>query len=57
MDKKPFLKVEEAAKYLHVHPRTLMRYIKNNKIKATKVGHWRFYKEDLDKFLSDSSNV
>lgn len=57
MDKKHYLKVKEAAEYLGVNARTIMRYLAKKKIKATKVGHWRFYKEDLDKFLKDSANM
>lgn len=57
MDKKPYLKVKEAAEYLEVNVRTIMRYIEKKKIKAVKVGHWRLYKTDLDDFLNKSTNV
>ena len=39
--------VDEVAKYLGVHSRTVYRLIKANKLKATKVGGWRIYVEDV----------
>jgi excisionase family DNA binding protein len=44
-----YLTKREAAQYLHVHPRTINRYIKAGKLKAYRgPGITRFKKEDLD---------
>jgi excisionase family DNA binding protein len=41
--------VREGSAYLHVHPATIYRLLKRNKIPAFRVGSdWRFNVEDID---------
>ena len=41
--------VKEVAAYLRVHPMTIYRYLKQNKLPAFRMGnHWRFNKESID---------
>ena len=54
MDK--LLTLKETAKILRVSERTIMRYLKSGKLKASKVGRWRIKENDLEKFLKESSN-
>ncbi|MFA5124747.1 MAG: helix-turn-helix domain-containing protein [Patescibacteria group bacterium] len=44
---------QEVADILKVHQRTIFRYIKSGKIKASKIlgREWRIKKEDLDKLI------
>lgn len=42
----------EVAEILKVHQRTIFRYIKSGKLKASKIGNWRITKEDLDNFIN-----
>ncbi len=43
--------VEELAQILSLHPKTVQRFIREGKIKATKIGReWRVRKEDLRDF-------
>ena len=51
------LTLKETAKILRVSERTIMRYLKSGKLKASKLGQWRIKQSDLDKFLKDNSNV
>ena len=55
MDK--LLTLKETAKILRVSERTIMRYLKSGKLKASKVGQWRIKESDLEKFLKQNSNV
>lgn len=51
MDKE-LLTVEEVSGILGVHPITIRRYIKDNKIKASKMGgQWRITFSDLKEFM------
>ena len=54
MSKDKHLNIEKAAKYLNVGKRTLYRYLHTGRIKAAKIGYWRFRKEDLDEFVEHS---
>jgi excisionase family DNA binding protein len=54
MDK--LLTLKETAKILRVSERTIMRYLKSGKLKASKLGQWRIKESDLDKFLKENSN-
>lgn len=54
MEKEKFLNIEEAAKFLDIGKRTLFRYLHSGKIKAAKIGRWRFRKEDLEEFVENS---
>jgi excisionase family DNA binding protein len=45
--------LEEVAQYLHVHPSTVYRLLKNRSIPAFKVGSdWRFNQESIERWLS-----
>lgn len=51
MEEKIFT-VDQAAEILGLHPKTVRRFIREGKFKATKVGkQWRILKDDLDIFL------
>ena len=41
----------EVAEILKVSRKTIYRYIKSGKLKATKIGQWRIKQGDLDKLL------
>jgi excisionase family DNA binding protein len=45
--------VEEAARYLHFHPETIRRFIREKKLKATKIngGRYRLTKANADAFV------
>jgi len=46
------LTVDQFAQMLDMHPRTIRRYIRDNQLKATKVGgEWRIRKEDAEMFM------
>lgn len=55
MDK--LLTLKETAKILRVSGRTIMRYLKSGKLKASKVGQWRISQKDLEEFLNKSKNI
>ena len=55
MDK--LLTLKETAKILRVSERTVMRYLKSGKLKASKVGVWRIRESDLERFLGKTSNI
>lgn len=54
MSKDKHLNIEQAAEYLNIGKRTLYRYLHTGRIKAAKIGYWRFRKEDLDEFVERS---
>lgn len=54
MDK--LLTLKETAKILRVSERTIMRYLKSGKLKASKVGKWRIKESDLERFLKENEN-
>lgn len=49
--------LKETAKILRVSQRTIMRYLKSGKLKASKIGQWRIREKDLEKFLKENSNI
>ena len=49
--------IDEIAKILRVHPRTVNRYIESGRLKASKLGVWRIRQSDLNAFLDESSNI
>lgn len=49
--------IEEIAKILRVHTRTVTRYIEAGRLKASKLGVWRIKQSDLNTFLEDTSNI
>lgn len=46
--------LQETADLLKVSTRTVLRYIKDRKLKATKIGQWRIAESALNKFLNPS---
>jgi excisionase family DNA binding protein len=43
---------EEVAQYLHVHPSTVYRLLKNRSIPAFKVGsEWRFSRDSIERWM------
>ena len=54
MDK--LLTLKETARLLRVSKRTILRYLKVEKSKGSKVGQWRIKESDLEKFLKENSN-
>ena len=55
MDK--LLTLKETAKILRVSERTILRYLKSGKLKASKAGQWRIGENNLKKFLEKYSNI
>ena len=55
-EKDKLLTAEEAAKILRVSYRSIVRYIEQGKLKASKIGMWRIRRSDLDRFLEETSN-
>ena len=55
MDK--LLTLKETAKILRVSERTIMRYLKSGKLKASKAGQWRIKQSNLEKFLRENENT
>jgi excisionase family DNA binding protein len=46
------LTLEEVADFLHIHPSTVYRLLKNRRIPAFKVGSdWRFNQESIEKWV------
>jgi excisionase family DNA binding protein len=49
------LKLEDVAKYLHVHPSTMYRLLKKSQLPAFKLGReWRFNRESIDGWRADA---
>lgn len=51
-----FLTIKEVAKKLRVSERSVMRYIKAKKLRASKMGQWRIREADLELFFKKCSN-
>lgn len=49
--------LQEVAKMLRVSERSIFRYMEAGRLKATKIGYWRFTKNDLLSFLAENANV
>lgn len=50
--------VEQISQMLKIHPKTIQRYIREGKLRATKIGKsWRVSGHDLSKFTEKASNV
>jgi len=48
------LTLEDVAQYLHVHPSTVYRLLKNRSIPAFKVGSdWRFNQESIERWIKE----
>ena len=52
-----FFTIPEIAKMLKVSGRSINRYIRSGRLKASKIGWWRVKKSDLEEFLSKTSNL
>jgi excisionase family DNA binding protein len=51
------LTIEQVASFLQVSTKTIRRLIKDDKLKASKVGRvWRIKHEDIETYLSMTSN-
>lgn len=47
-----YYNVEQIAKMLSIHPKTIQRYIREGKLRATKIGKsWRVSGHDLSRFI------
>ena len=54
----PILTVDEAAEYLRIPKSSLYKLAQDGKVPCQKVGkHWRFRKEAIDTWLSNSRNT
>lgn len=50
--------LEEAARYLDIHPGTLYRWARAKRVPAVKMGKvWRFRKEKLEEWLDKQTEV
>ena len=56
MSVEKFLTVQEVAKRLRVSERSVMRYIKAEKLIASKMGQWRISEKDLQLFFDANIN-
>ena len=51
------LTIGEVAKILRVSERSVNRYIKAGRLRASKIGWWRINKKDLNEFMDKTSNL
>lgn len=52
------LTIEEASKYLNIHPMTTHRLVKSKQLPATKVGgQWRIFKDIIETKFNESGNI
>jgi excisionase family DNA binding protein len=48
------LTLKEVAEFLHVHPSTIHRLLKDRRIPAFKIGSdWRFNQESIDRWVKE----
>ncbi|MGB4587740.1 MAG: helix-turn-helix domain-containing protein [Clostridiaceae bacterium] len=53
-----YYNVEQIAKMLNIHPKTIQRYIREGKLHATKIGKsWRVTGHDLSRFTEGTSTT
>ncbi|NMC56367.1 MAG: helix-turn-helix domain-containing protein [Eubacteriaceae bacterium] len=56
--KETYYTVEQVSKMLSSHPKTIQRYIREGKIRASKIGKsWRISGHDLSVFTENSKNI
>lgn len=56
--KEKFLTPDQVAETLQVSIDTILRLIRDKKIKATRIGNqWRIKEGDLERFLHEQSNI
>lgn len=48
--------LKKVTQILRVSERTVMRYFKSGKLKASKLGQWRIREKNLEEFLNKNSN-
>jgi excisionase family DNA binding protein len=52
------LTLEELAEYLHLHPITVYRLLKNHGIPTFRVGsEWRFNQESVDRWMKERESA
>lgn len=51
-----FLTLKETAKMLRVSERSVIRYIKAKKLRASKMGQWRIKEADVERFFKRHAN-
>ncbi|MBU1852953.1 MAG: helix-turn-helix domain-containing protein [Candidatus Omnitrophica bacterium] len=52
---KQVMTVKDIADYLHMHPMTIYRYVKEGKIPAFKIGtSWRIRRDSIQKWIKES---
>lgn len=56
MASQSFLTLKETAKLLRVSEKTVTRYIKAKKLRASKMGQWRIKRADVERFFKKHSN-
>lgn len=56
INKRDFYTLQEVAEKLHINPRSVFRYIHDEKLHAIKTGYWRIPKESYEQFLRDNAN-
>jgi len=49
--------LKETAEILRVSERTIMRYLKSGKLKASNLGQWRIKENAIDEFLKENLNI
>ena len=53
---KVYYSVAQIARILHMHPKTIQRYIREGKLRAVKIGKsWRISGHDLSRFTEENS--
>lgn len=52
-----FLTVKEVAQRLSVCQRTIIRLIKQKKLRASKIGNWRIKEADVESFFNKNTNT
>ncbi len=57
MTEDKFLTIKEVAEILRVSGRSVNRYIKAGKLKASRIGQWRIKQSDIDKFIDKYANI
>lgn len=54
----PLLDIHEAARLLHIHPKTLQRWAREGKVPAAHFGgRWFFRASDLDSWVQSQLNL
>lgn len=53
-----FYTVKQIAQMLNIHPKTIQRYIREGRLRATKIGKsWRVTGHDLSRFTEENNNI